>query len=719
MKAIKRRNKIENIMFKMSFIFLSILILTKLAYANILFSDNFERSSLGSDWTASNSNRCGINNMTSNSTYRSLHTNAYVTVTTKVIDLSGKSNVRITMWIRRGDDSFSENPDSGEDLVIEYKNSSGSWVQIAKYYGSETPGRIYNLQYDLGSSAMHSGFQLRIKQTSGYYTGTYDYWHIDDVKIEELNLEPLTFPFCDDFERSTLDVNWSIEGIADIGTHTSESGSKSLYISGEGSATTYTFDLSGKTQGSLSMWIRRGDDSFSENPDWGEDLVIEYLNSSDDWIEITRYSGSGTQGEIFNLKYNFTSDAFHANFRLRIRELNGSPDWDYWHIDNVCLKDEVFQIPAPYTNAWRDFSLRNPEDTRNIKGDVSVIGNTVQCVTTSRYSFGGTCTDSLAYNNNNYFTKYLDIDSDSNTYNSSEANLSIPTTAEIVWAGLYWQGKIYKRVDSRIKWKFNEDPPYTLESLTTNHYDTSIVKFKVPGSTDYVTVYSQKADCNENSWGSTLFSNFAEVTNLIPTTDFNGVYSVADIKTTYGLEYNLGNYGAWALVVIYKNELDLNEKLRNISVYDGYKVVSSGSNSVNIYIDGFLTPTNGDVNSILSVFAAEGENIYSGDDITVEGKTPPGAVSGNAFDSSISGFDANPSYRNANGIDIDIYDLNSDPSNQIIANEQSSATINLDSGGDAYFPSLVVFTTELYQPRVCYAQTLLDKDGNPFTESQQ
>jgi len=171
------------------------------------------------------------------------------------------------------------------------------------------------------------------------------------------------------------------------------------------------------------------------------------------------------------------------------------------------------------------------------------------------------------------------------------------------------------------------------------------------------------------------------------------------------------------LVVIYKNELDLNEKLRNISVYDGYKVVSSGSNSVNIYIDGFLTPTNGDVNSILSVFAAEGENIYSGDDITVEGKTPPGAVSGNAFDSSISGFDANPSYRNANGIDIDIYDLNSDPSNQIIANEQSSATINLDSGGDAYFPSLVVFTTELYQPRVCYAQTLLDKDGNPFTES--
>ena len=34
----------------------------------------------------------------------------------------------LSVWIRRGDDAFSEDPDDGEDLVIEYRDAGGGWI---------------------------------------------------------------------------------------------------------------------------------------------------------------------------------------------------------------------------------------------------------------------------------------------------------------------------------------------------------------------------------------------------------------------------------------------------------------------------------------------------------------------------------------------------------------------------------------------------------------
>ena len=48
------------------------------------------------------------------------------------------------------------------------------------------------------------------------------------------------------------------------------------------------------------MWIRRGADSFSEDPDGGEDLVVEYLNDIGVWVALETFSGSGGPGAIFN-----------------------------------------------------------------------------------------------------------------------------------------------------------------------------------------------------------------------------------------------------------------------------------------------------------------------------------------------------------------------------------------------------------------------------------
>lgn len=92
---------------------------------------------------------------------------------------------------------------------------------------------------------------------------------------------------------------------------------------------------------SISIWVQRGDDTFSENPETGEDLVLEYLNDSGSYIVLDTFLGGGTQGEIFERDYFLDSAALHSGMRIRIRQTNGSNvDWDYWHVDSLVVTEE-------------------------------------------------------------------------------------------------------------------------------------------------------------------------------------------------------------------------------------------------------------------------------------------------------------------------------------------------------------------------------------------
>ena len=87
-----------------------------------------------------------------------------------------------SVWIRRGDDAFSEDPDTNENLVVEYLNSAGNWITLETFLGGDTPGQIYTPSYALPSDALHAGFRIRFKQV-GPATAGFDFWHIDDVKV--------------------------------------------------------------------------------------------------------------------------------------------------------------------------------------------------------------------------------------------------------------------------------------------------------------------------------------------------------------------------------------------------------------------------------------------------------------------------------------------------------------------------------------------------------
>ncbi|MCK9492424.1 MAG: hypothetical protein M0Q24_10045, partial [Sulfurimonas sp.] len=348
------------------------------------------------------------------------------------------------------------------------------------------------------------------------------------------------------------------------------------------------------------------------------------------------------------------------------------------------------------TTSLRDFTIRNPIETRNIKGNIKVIGNTVLCYKNNK----GVCVDTDKANNK-VSLSFVDTDSVNYTYNnSSQAQIAgIPSTSKIKWAGFYTQGYLK-----------------TTQTDTINALISTPTYLTTPQG-KIIALKNDAIDLNPYNKNDYTYATFTEVTALkgLSGSEVNGWYTGANIKALEGDDSgSLGYYGAWTLVLVYEDE---SETLKNISVYDGYKEIGSSNDSIKV--SGFFTPTSGDVKSTLSVFVGEGDKTITGDDITLNNVSLSPSGTKNAFNSTVNGFNTNPDPVNYQGIDIHNYDVGKDGDSshlQIIGNGAKSATIGLETTGDYYYPSMVAFTTELYEPRVCYKQEFFDVSGNVIEE---
>ncbi len=336
----------------------------------------------------------------------------------------------------------------------------------------------------------------------------------------------------------------------------------------------------------------------------------------------------------------------------------------------------------------RDFILRHQE---NVRGDVKALGNTVLCELNS----AGQCVEptGTASNAGTYLEKAP----------SSSATLTLPDGASVIYARLYWQGReaatsnyhdwtgVLKKKAETIKLKKDTDSGYT--TLTAD-----IADFSVVDAGHWVRVYSASADASSVVTGG-------------------GTYSVdtASFETNTGETHSsnpsdgLGNYGAWLLVVVYKDPNT--DKTKNVSIFDGYKIVSDEAPAVNVPVSGFLTPKVNDVDSTLYIFTAEGDKYIDGDHLKMAGERYSTTLqdiaptSDNAFDSRIDITAArNPNLSNNNGIDLQQYNVGTTGHN-IIKNNETGAKFQFTSTGDMYFPSVIVFSTEIYVPHLCYDYT--------------
>jgi uncharacterized repeat protein (TIGR01451 family) len=352
-------------------------------------------------------------------------------------------------------------------------------------------------------------------------------------------------------------------------------------------------------------------------------------------------------------------------------------------------------MPTSLSAATRAFS---PRFSANSNGDIYLIGNTAMtCNSGAGALNNAACANARAgigtgtqLNNNDYSMIFVDIDGDGTTFQSSSANLAMPSGSTVLWAGLYWGGE------------------YTGAARDQ-------VRFKTPASGGYVTVNAMQDDSipNVGCPGNTCdrYSAFADVTSLV-NAGGSGTYTAANIQSTPNGVATASTYGGWSLVVAFSNN---SLPMRNLMINDGFTSIACGyPDTVNIPVAGFLTPYNGPVNTSLGAIAGEGDLGSAGDNFQLNGTNlvDPVRVSGNFFNTAISNMGArvssiNPNYYNQLGWDVARINASG-----ILANGATSATITLTTGGECYYPSTVTFATDLYVPIIIPNVTKIGVDVN-------
>jgi len=368
------------------------------------------------------------------------------------------------------------------------------------------------------------------------------------------------------------------------------------------------------------------------------------------------------------------------------------------------LMAQVNYVPLPFKNRT---SIYSPEKSvYHIQGDFQIIGNT-NLTLKSAPATGPGATEM----NNSKAMKYIDVDGDPNTVNSSSAQLKFstehganPECTEVVFAGLYWQGRKSK--------DFATDS--TSITVSGHTLYNQRVKFKHEDGS-YQEVIANPADCYQPTPTDGLrniYSCYAEVTDYVRQYG-EGNYYVADICTRANVTADgAGFFGGWSLVVIYENS---KMKWRDVSVFDGYAMLKAENPEQVISIDGIRTVQVGHVNLKLGMFAGEGDGgaghihdyveikntadnyVYlSQDGSTSETCT---GIYDNFFRSYISVGDVtrNPNFLNNTGVDIAMFTLQN-PDNSIITNEQTSVSFKFGSSLDMYVPSCLVFGCDAYIP---------------------
>jgi gliding motility-associated-like protein len=366
------------------------------------------------------------------------------------------------------------------------------------------------------------------------------------------------------------------------------------------------------------------------------------------------------------------------------------------------------------------------EYNTQLKGDIINIGNSILNKGTKRsdgtYSlhpntgFNGSGTNDT---NGKFDMYYINVDPTPNsttTFSSSSATLTVPNNIapaapcyRVAYAALYWSGILRSPADRS---KINT------------------VKIKVPNTnvSGYQSVTGTIIhDITRNSDGildaggnrTQAYACWAEVTSLLSPNNPNGLYTVANVIATEGVQNTNGSTGlaaGWSLFVVYE---DNSLPTKSISTFNGFFGIGSNGNPVTTKVSGFTTPSLGDVNARVAFSALEGDNNYTGDYLRINNKsitTTPISVrpATNFFNSSITTttgpfLDRNPNGTNTLGFDAGVLDIK--PSSGIIPNKATSADITIGTDLDVYINYFLAFSVDVIAPNIKLLKTVQDADN--------
>ena len=579
----------------------------------------------------------------------------------------------------------------------------------------------------------------------------------DNVDITETLTSPTNSTNIEVTVSGNTESNFDFVYITDSAGNTQQyDGSISDTYSATGPSVTIRFTSDGSVQatnGGVTVSITDVNIVAQANPDsyttaLNTQLVVTDANGvlnndSGTGITITGVNLAGLQGNIDS--YSTTTGAFTFT---PATGFTGTTTFTYTITDTVgntstATVTITVAVNTDYSTNL-GFSLINPPATRNIIGGYAIAGNTVLCLTdlTSGYATSESqCLDTTSpgtRTSNNYVAKYIDIDANNSTWNASSSNITLPASYDqqggngILWAGLIWQGRfVWDGTRQNLHYHLENGSNFTTietgsdvsnpPAVTTTSANVRNIRLKVDnGNYDQVTAYKVYSQADSESF---TYTAIADATSFLRTANLaqgKHTFTIANLPTEEGRENTPGIYGGWSLVVIYAED-PLVGKPRNVSIYGGmdHLLGSNDNNNVPIQISGFKLPSSGNtVTARLSIFAGEGEEPYGPDGVSISDNPNTGFVNmptasspTNIFDAvmndidrdTISGHKNNLQNNNV-GIDVDNFTLDS-----IVSGYDRNITslyLKWYSDGDYIIPGMIAFSTELYQPNICYDYTL-------------
>ncbi len=345
-------------------------------------------------------------------------------------------------------------------------------------------------------------------------------------------------------------------------------------------------------------------------------------------------------------------------------------------------------------NQCDDYTKANLLDFRKIfdekiNGKLLVTGNTNLCKSDNE----GKCINpSKSDNNDNVNLKYVKINNESDV---SYAKLDLKNGDEIVWAGLFWQGRI------------KTENPNESEKVKK----AKIVKFKLPNESEYREIEANSDSFNwyySDKYNIFDYAGFRDITDIIRNAG-GGKYYLKDLQLSEGKDSS----GGWALAVVVKNR---NYTFKKVVVYQGFKPLwdkDGFDKELSINVDGFKAKSKGKVDSSLVFFANE-TDLNMADDIKFNNKTLSDKLnpSNDIMNSTVSTNGKNvseryPNFVNNLGINIDKIDLS-----DYINNSETNANIKFKTDNDRYLLSMVGFCVELDIPKICYYNMRIYDENN-------
>ena len=408
---------------------------------------------------------------------------------------------------------------------------------------------------------------------------------------------------------------------------------------------------------------------------------------------------------------------------------------------------------------YTKFKMVNPKETRNMPGDFIIIGNASLCrfgenkkehlLPSEENPIAQQCylNGNIKPVDNNYVMNYIDIDGDNKTWNSSSASFELKEGSEVAWAGLFWMGHVMTKIQpvgsqhiyTRMAKKstrrglggfFGGGSSYYSWDYSSDHEDNSVfdpkdfdeekILVKVDDGS-YKEITASKDNVHFSGYHDNIipmggpYSAYADVTDIVKASmkdSMSHKITVANLTSTMGLESNLGLFGGWSMVVIYKNPT---MHPKSISIFDGFAWIDSQNAERKekiISVKGFKLPTSSDIKATLGIFTGEGEVSIPGDSVYIDGQKVKKDYLGNSIKENnifdgVPIFDGEryPNHKYTGTMDFSLFDAS-----KILTDKQDRSINKLDIkiacdkniGTDDYIASMIAFSVDLYIPEVCY-----------------